>query len=188
MIRLLTATAFAALLAGAASAQTAVPFGHFESVELRGGGHVVLHRGDAQRVSVIKGSTQFTSFHIEDGNQLVIDACNDHCPAHYDLEIDIATPNIHGVAVQGGGSIVGKPGFPAQDSIAAAVKEGGAIDLRAIDARSVTAAVSGGGQIAVRPGKSLIGAINGGGEIRYSGHPNVTSAVNGGGEITRDGD
>jgi hypothetical protein len=73
-------------------AQSAVPVPHFDSVELEGGGHVVIRYGDAQQVRLIQGSTEFTHFRVEEGGKLRIDACNRDCPHQYDLEIEITTP------------------------------------------------------------------------------------------------
>jgi hypothetical protein len=158
----------------------------FDSVELRGGGHVTLRYGATQRVTLVKGSAQVTRFAIEDGHKLSIDACEDNCPSDYDLDVEIATPRITGAAVSGGGRIVGESGFPAQDHVVAAVNGGGDVDLRAIAAGTVQAAVSGGGHIHVHADRELTAAVNGGGSIRYSGKGEVTSAINGGGSVQRE--
>jgi hypothetical protein len=185
--RLLSATAFAALLATAAQAQTAVPIGHFDNAELRGGGHITFHYGAQQHVTLVNGSTQYTRFEIRDGDKLVIDACNDNCPMHYDLDIDITTPQIHGLGVSGGGHIEIAQGFPAQDHLDVAVHGGGRIDTRNLRASSGDAAVDGGGQIDIRATDALDAAVNGGGDIRYAGNPRVNTAINGGGNVSRDG-
>ncbi|HKD21694.1 MAG TPA: DUF2807 domain-containing protein [Rhizomicrobium sp.] len=155
----------------------------FDSVELRGGGHVTLRYGDTQRVTLVRGSAQVTRFAIEDGRKLSIDACEDNCPSDYDLEVEIVTPRITGAAVTGGGKIVGESGFPAQGQIVAAVDGGGNVDLHAIDTETAQAAVSGGGHILVHADRELTAAVNGGGSIRYTGKAAVTSAINGGGSI-----
>jgi hypothetical protein len=160
-----------------------VQIGPFDSVELRGGGHVTLRYGATQRVTFVQGSPQYTRLAIEDGNKLIIDVCNDNCPMHYDLDIEIVTPHLTAVAVSGGGDIESQSGFPAQDEIAAAVQGGGDVDVRAIEARTARAAVSGGGDIRIHADSELTAAVNGGGTIRYSGGAQVTSAINGGGSI-----
>jgi len=182
--RILTFAAAATLAGGAALAQTAIRLAPFRSVELRGGGHVVIRHGDAQRVTLLKGSTEFTRTRIKN-DKLVIDACNRDCPADYDLEIEIVTPDIDAVAIEGGGKIESAGDFPNQHDIAAAVKGGGSIDMRSIDASSATAAVNGGGKILVKAEHALTAAVNGGGRIDYWGDPNVTSAVNGGGSVSK---
>jgi hypothetical protein len=186
--RILVAAAFAvALVTTTASAQTTVPLAHFNGIELRGGGHVMLRHGARQKVTILQGSTRYTRFEMENSGKLVIDACNADCPRHYDLQIEIVTPDIHAVAVSGGGAIESAPGFPAQGSITAAVDGGGRIDMRAIAARTGTAAVDGGGHIEIRASTSLTASVNGGGNVRYVGNPQVTTAIDGGGSVQREG-
>jgi hypothetical protein len=184
--RMLSATAFAALLATAASAQTAVPIGHFDGVELSGGGHIVFRHGPVQRVVILKGSAQITKLHIEN-SKLVVDICDNNCPTHYDFELEITTPAIQSVSVNGGGDIDVAPGFPAQQQITAAIQGGGRIDTRNMDAGEGNAAVNGGGEIHIKAHNALTTAVNGGGEIFYSGSPSVTTAINGGGDVNREG-
>jgi len=184
--RIATAALFALplLMTGYSFAGTNVPVAPFKSIGLRGGGHVILRHGTTQHVTLLKGSMQFTSFDIR-GNELTISACNTNCPSHYDLEIDIVSPAIDGVAIEGGGAIKSQGDFPKQGKIAAAVSGGGAIDIRAMAADEVDAAVNGGGEIMTKPLHALHAAVNGGGEISYWGNPEVTSAVNGGGSVSK---
>jgi hypothetical protein len=167
-----------------AHAQESVSVEPFRNVELRGGGHVLLRRGPEQRVTLLRGSTRFTRVRVRENGQLVIDACNEDCPRQYDLEIEIVTPRIAGVAISGGGKIESGRGFGRQDSIAAAVEGGGHIDIRSIDAEHVDAAVNGGGHVELRAERTLEAAVDGGGHISYWGNPSVTSAVNGGGTVS----
>jgi len=172
------------LMAGPSFAGTDVSVAQFKSIGLRGGGHVILHHGATQHVTLVKGSTQFTTFDSH-GGELTINACNASCPNHYDLEIDIVSPTIGGVAIEGGGAIESQGDFPKQGKIGAAVSGGGAIDIRTMAADEVDAAVNGGGHIMTKPVHALHAAVNGGGEISYWGDPAVTSAVNGGGSVTK---
>jgi hypothetical protein len=174
-----------ALVAAPALAQTIVPAAHFDSVELEGGGHVLIRHGDAQQVRLIQGSTEFTRFRVEDGGKLRIDACNRDCPHQYDLEVEITTPRIEALAVDGGGAIDSEGGFPPPPRLALAIEGGGKIDTRAMKADRATAAIDGGGVIRVRAEGELTAAINGGGNIRYWGNPHVTQAIDGGGEVQR---
>lgn len=155
----------------------------FRSVELRGGGNVVVRPGPAQRVVVLNGSTQFTHFHMRGGGQLVIEACNDRCPRHYDLRIEIDSPHAPDVAIQGGGAIVAAPGFAPQPQLSAAIDGGGLIDVRSVAATKVGAAINGGGKILSGRSASLAAAVNGGGEVRYAASGNVSMAVRGGGSV-----
>ncbi|MBS0272993.1 MAG: DUF2807 domain-containing protein [Proteobacteria bacterium] len=175
----------ASLLATSALAGETINVGPFRSVELRGGGHVTIHRGAAQRVTLINGTTQYTSFTIEDGQTLVIDACDRGCPSgDYNLDVDIATPDIGGVSVDGGGGITGSADLPTK-RLNAAVDGGGHIDMRAVHADDVHAAISGGGHIQVYAASQLKAAVSGGGRIEYWGNPQVTSAISGGGHVSQ---
>src|SRR3954471_4225110 len=128
-------------LPSAASPANNVSVGPFRSIELRGGGHVILRHGSEQRVTLVQGSGEYTRFHMEHDGQLVIDACDEICPHRYDLEAELVLPRIDGVAIEGGGHI----------------------DVRSIDAEHADAAVNGGGNIAVRAERSLQAAVDGGG-------------------------
>lgn len=177
---------FCTLLLAAApvSAQELVRVAPFDSVELEGGGHVIVRHGDVQEVRLLRGSTALTRFTVDGSGKLRIEACKDDCPAHYDLQVEITTPHIHGLAISGGGAIDSDGNFPS-DRLGLAVEGGGAIDTRSMNVEKAEAAVEGGGVIRVRANAELTAAVNGGGEIRYWGDPRVTQAVNGGGEIRR---
>lgn len=182
---LLLATTTAALFAGPAAAAERVPVGHFDHVLLNGGGHVTIKYGATQSVTILKGSTQFTSFTIRHGNELQINACNDSCPHSYDLDVEIVTPALAAAAINGGGEIDAMGKFPGWNQFTAAVNGGGEMDLSAISAAQATAAVNGGGHILVTATASLTAAVHGGGEISYRGNPQVTQAIQGGGSVDR---
>ena len=163
-----------------------VPTPAFRSIDLRGGGDVTIVRGLVQRVTIVSGSSQFTHIYLEREGQLRIDACNSRCPRNYPLQIRIESPTVPSVAIEGGGTIVAARGFAPQANLAAAVHAGGTIDLRAVDARDVSAAINAGGDIYVRPRVSLSAAVHAGGDIHYSGNPQVSMAVSNGGNVSRD--
>jgi len=163
-----------------------VPTPAFRSIDLRGGGDVTIVRGPVQRVTIVSGSSQFTHIYLEREGQLRIDACNSRCPRNYPLQIRIESPTVPSVAIEGGGTIVAARGFAPQTNLAAAVHAGGTIDLRAVDARDVSAAINAGGDIYVRPRVSLSAAVHAGGDIHYSGNPQVSMAVSNGGNVSRD--
>lgn len=184
----------AAFLVGAAAPPpTLVPVPSFRSIELNGGGRVILRHGPQQRVTLLSGSTEISRIEVGPsgrrgtGNpdQLVIDACRRSCNGRYQLEVEVVTPSIEGVAVKGGGRIQTVGAFPRQPRIGAAVHGGGQIDIRSLPARQVGAAISGGGNILTTAEDTLGAAINGGGAILYWGNPKVGSAVNGGGTVRR---
>jgi hypothetical protein len=159
-----------------------VPVPHFQAVELRGGGSVVVVPGP-ERVTIVEGSSRFTRIHVDRHGSLKIDVCNDECPQHYRLRVQIQSPRVPVRAVDGGGAIDVAGGFGPVSALTLAVNGGGRIDTRAVNASDVTAAVNGGGQLLVRARSGLTGAVRGGGAIRYWGDPQVTSAIDGGGSI-----
>ena len=160
-----------------------VPVPAFTAIELSNGGDVELRRGPVQRVTIVEGSSQFTSVRVVRDRKLSIDACNARCPRHYRLRILIESPSVPVLGVSGGGRITAAPGFGSQRDLTVAVGGGGGIDVRAVPAEVATAAVSGGGAIKVRARRVLTAAVNGGGDIQYWGNPTVTSAINGGGIV-----
>jgi hypothetical protein len=161
-----------------------VPVPQFRSVELRGGGNVVVVPGPTERVTILEGSSQFTHMYVVNDGQLKIDACNEQCPRNYRLRIEIQSPRVPALAIAGGGEITTTTGFRPQDHVAVAVKGGGKIDARSVDAEQVAAAINGGGELLVRPRVSLAAAVNGGGNIRYWGNPSVSEAIRGGGAVS----
>ncbi|MGH6888975.1 MAG: GIN domain-containing protein [Rhizomicrobium sp.] len=176
--------ALAFLAAAPALAQT-VRVAPFDSIELEGGGHVVVHYGRAQQVRIVSGSAAFTRFVTDGSRKLRIEACNRECPRHYDLQVEITTPRIEGLGVSGGGAIDSTGGFPPPRRLALGVEGGGMVDARALGAQNVDAGVDGGGVIRLRASGRLTAAVNGGGLIRYWGNPKVTQAISGGGTVER---
>jgi hypothetical protein len=175
--------AFAFVVSVPTFATEFVPLPHFDAVELRGGGNVTVVPGPAERVTIVEGSSQFTHLYVDRQGSLKIDTCNRQCPHQYRLRIEIQSPRVPTLAVDGGGAINIAGGFGPERQLVAAVNGGGTIDARAVDAADVTAAVNGGGDLLVRAGSTLTGAVRGGGIIRYWGNPEVTSAIEGGGAI-----
>jgi hypothetical protein len=181
----LFAVAFVASVPALAAEPIPVP--QFRSVELTAGGDVYLVPGPVQRVTLLNGSTQLTSIRVRPEGRLEIrTSCNERCPHEYDLRIEIESPTLPDVAVHAGGRIIARPGFRLQRDVAAAVSAGGTIDLRAVEADQVSAAVNAGGDIYVRPRLTLNAAVNAGGDIHYSGNPQVSMAVANGGDVRRD--
>ena len=178
----LFALAFAA--ATPVLATETVPVPAFRSVELRGGGAITVVPGAAQRVTIVEGSSQFTRMRVERDGKLRIDTCNERCPQHYRLRIQIAAPHVPDLAISGGGMISVQGGFRPQSELNAAINGGGKIDTRALDAGDVAAAVNGGGELLVRARSDLSAAVNGGGAVRYVGNPRVASVIHGGGLVS----
>ncbi|HWI87669.1 MAG TPA: DUF2807 domain-containing protein [Sphingomicrobium sp.] len=178
---------FAIAAAAPVLAVEPVPVPTFRAIELHGGGMITIVPAEVQRVTLLEGSTQFTRVRVDREGKLVIDACNEQCPRSYHLQIQIESPHVLGVGVDGGGLINIGSGFAPQNELGVAVNGGGKIDARSIDAAHVGAAVNGGGQILVRARSALGATVNGGGEIRYWGNPVVASSIEGGGAVRKGG-
>lgn len=175
--------AFAFAAASPALATEVVPVAGFRSVELRGGGTVIVVPGQTQRVTLLEGSTRFTGLSVGQDGKLRIETCNERCPERYRMRVEIQSPTVPDLAVSGGGSISTGGGFRPQTRLSVAVNGGGRIDARAIAASAVSAAVNGGGDTLVNARSSLSAAINGGGMVRYVGNPRISSAIHGGGLV-----
>ena len=172
------------LAAAPAAAQGPVAVPSFDSVELQGGGQIVVRHGPIQRVTIVRGNSEMTRFSVERG-RLEIRACVRSC-RDYDLQVEIVTPDMDALAIRGGGAIRVEGRFPRRDELAIAVTGGGAIDARSIEAGDVAASISGGGSIRTHASARLAASINGGGAVRYRGDPETTVAINGGGSVTAD--
>ena len=186
MRSILPVFAVALTVAVPAFALESVPVPAFRSVELRGGGEVIVRPGATQRVAILEGSSAVTRFRVERDGQLRIDVCNNNCPRNYRLRVEIQSPSSPDLAISGGGVIHAAGGFAPQAQLSAAVRGGGLIDARNVLAGTVDAAVQGGGKIAVNAKVNLQAAVQGGGEVTYVGNPAVTSAIAGGGAVRRE--
>ncbi len=172
-----------AAIAAPSAAATPVQVSNFDSVELRGGGQVMLRHGAQQRVTLVSGDPAMTRFTVDADGRLRIDACVRSC-RDYDLRVEIVTPDIEAVAIRGGGRIASDGRFPRRERLAAAISGGGAIDLASLEANHVAASVSGGGLIRINARENLAANVNGGGAITYLGDPTLVSSVNGGGSVS----
>jgi hypothetical protein len=177
--------AAALLVSAPVFASELVPIQNFRSIELRGGGVVDVVPGPAQRVTIVEGTSQFTHMYVDRQGKLVINTCDQRCPPEYRLRVQIQSPRVPNLAIDGGGVMTTSGGFAPQPHLDAAVNGGGTIDARSVEVASVSAAVNGGGKLQVRPRQSLAAAVNGGGHIIYWGNPVTTVAIRGGGGVSR---
>ena len=192
--------AAAALASPVMAAQTvAVP--KFKAIELRGGGKLVLRHGPQQRVTLVSGSTNYTSLEVSgpstrrvgnvtinnSGESLVITACRAQCPRGYSPTVEVVSPDISAIAVSGGGNVEARGSFPRQSSLGISASGGAVMDVRSMAADSVGASASGGGVIRTRPMRNLGDSASGGGQIIYWGDPSVGISTSGGGSVRRGG-
>lgn len=163
--------------------QTTLQLAPFNSIEVRNGGHVVLRPAPTQRVTLLRGSLDYTRLGVTDGGRLVIDKCIRKCPRGYELEIEIFAPNLTRISLAHGGRIQSRGSFPRQSDLAVAVSNGGTIDVRSMVATRVTASVDQGGRILTVPQAWLFARVTHGGVITYWGGGQVRSSVEHGGVV-----
>jgi len=177
----------AALLAAAipAAAQTPIRVAAFDSIELRGGGEVIVRHGSEQRVTVTGGDPDLASIEVDSEHDLVIRPCRKSC-RNQRLTVEVVTPALDAIAISGGGRVRTEGGFAARTTLALAVNGGGSLDARTMRADTVAGAVTGGGQIRTSPARTLAAAIRGGGAITYTGDPQTVVSIHGGGTVTRE--
>lgn len=186
MIRLVAAAATALMLAGTALAGTNLSFPAFTGIAVHGGGHVILHHGNVQRVTIIKGDLSKADLHLS-GNTLDISPCKNWCWNVSQFEVEIVSPKIEAIEAHGGGAVDATGDFPKQSVLSVQAHGGGAIDTRAIPAETVTAQAHGGGAIHVKALATISAQAHGGGTITYSGNPaQIAVQTHGGGAITKE--
>jgi hypothetical protein len=157
----------------------------FRSVELHDGGNVIVRHGQTQRVTILMGDARYTRVRLAGGQRLVIEKCQPECPSRYQHQVEVITPEISAISVSNGGTVQSVGAFPVQASIAAAVEQGGTIDIRSIHADAVDASVDSGGRIFTTPRETLAATIVSGGGITYWGDPRVKRTVRDGGAVAR---
>ena len=184
-VRFLLGSVVVVLFTSPIVAQKIVPLTPFNSVELHDGSHAIIRHGPTQRVTLLKGSLDYTSVTVADGGRLVIDSCAMHCPRGYDLEIEIVTPDVAGISVMDGGTIQSSGTFPRQTEIRVAVSSGGTIDIRSMSVDTVTASVNSGGRIFTRPQTALSASVADGGIITYWGDARVSKSIKRGGVVSK---
>jgi hypothetical protein len=182
-MRFVTALSFLGLSVSP-PAQTPVQVAQFHAIEAGNGAHVTVRYGATQRVTMVKGSKEYSRISVTRGGTLLIDNCPDHCPRGYELEIEIVTPILSSVSLTSGGRIEGRGTFPRQAEIDVDVAHGGTIDIRPLVVDRVTASVNQGGRILTVSETSLVATVNQGGFIAYWGHAKVSSSISHGGVVT----
>lgn len=185
MSRLLSIAVLSAMaLASSGAAPAVIPVGQFRSVELHDGGNVIVRHGPTQRVTILMGDSRHTRVRVA-GQRLVIEKCQPDCARDYQHRVEVITPEISGVSVSNGGTVQSVGAFPAQAAIAAAVEQGGTIDIRSIPVDAVHASVDSGGRIFTTARETLTATILSGGAITYWGDPRVQRTIRDGGVLAR---
>jgi beta-lactamase regulating signal transducer with metallopeptidase domain len=151
-----------------------------ETISMSGGGEIVVRYGRSHQVRMVRGSGANVS--VSDGSLSV--QCTGNCG---NVSVEVTTPRVEALAIQGGGVIRVAGGFPRMPELALAIHGGGRIDARMLPATSVAAATRGGGTILTTAESDLAASTSGGGEIRYWGTQNVATSIQGGGHVTPGG-
>jgi hypothetical protein len=194
---LLSAALLFGIDAAPAAGEIVIPLSRFNSIELNGGGTVILRYGQEQRVRLVRGSLKEIDIRVSKGeqirlggnaivanrDQLIIDACRKGKCGETAPVVEVYTPSMSAVSVKNGGRLEARGAFPLQANVGAAVSSGGTMDLRAMPFSNVGASVSGGGSLLVRAETSLGASVQGGGDIRFWGNPSVGYSISGGGTI-----
>ncbi len=88
------------LLAASPAASKDVRAAKFQSVEVKGDAKVTLRKGRTQRVRILKGDPQVSSFKVlgsgrdlSRNSRMVINTCATECPPDYQLEVEITSPD-----------------------------------------------------------------------------------------------
>ena len=180
-----TVLAAAIALAAPAGAQTPIRVGSFDSIELRGGGEVIVRYGREQRVTLLTGDPGLASIEVDSEHDLVIRPCRRSC-RNQRLRVEVITPILEAIAIDGGGTIRTEGAFPARGTLALAINGGGSLDARAMRADTVASAINGGGRMRTSPLRNIAAVVRGGGAILYTGNPQTIVNVEGGGTVSRD--
>jgi len=167
-----------------APSQESIQLPSFNAIEIRNGAHAVLRPAQTQRVTLVKGSLDYTRI-VVTGGVLVIDKCRVKCPRGYVLEVEILTPGVSRISFANGGWIQSQGSFAPQTNLAADVSHGGTIDVRSMAADRVTASVQQGGRILTVPRGSLFASVAQGGAITYWGDAQVKSSIQHGGVVSK---
>jgi len=155
----------------------------FNSIEVRNSGHLVVRPAQTQRVTLLKGSLEYTRVAVTDEGVLVVDRCRVKCPRGYELEIEVLAPSLRRLSLANGGWIQTAGNFAPQTDLAVVVRHGGRIDVRSMAVDRVTATVEQGGRILTVPRGSLFARVAQGGVITYWGNAQVRSSIQHGGVV-----
>ena len=169
----------------ASFAQETIQLAPFTSIALGDGAHAVLRPAATHRVTLVKGSTEYSRVVVTEAGELAIEKCKRKCPKGYELEIEVFAPYVTRISLANSGRIQSREGFPRQGELTVAVEHGGTIDVRSIVADRVTAFVNQGGGIFTVPRAWLFASVNQGGSVTYWGDPQVKSSIEHGGAVTR---
>ncbi len=171
-----------AIAATASSASTFIPQPRFDGISITGGGQVIVKRGPSHNVRIVRGDPAALEITSTRQSGLSI-RCRPNACRHFTPRVEVTTPFVSALAINGGGYMLVERGFGPQRDLALSVRGGGQIDTTALAASKVAASISGGGKIETRAGASLAASVRGGGAISYYGTPQMATSIQGGGAV-----
>ena len=166
-------------------AQTPLQLAPFSVIESLSSGHVVLRPGSSHRVTLLKGSLEYTRVTVTDRGVLQIEKCYLKCPRGYELELEVLVPSLARISLSNGGRIESVGTFRRQAELSVTVAHGGMVDVRSMVADRVTATVEQGGRILTVPQSTLLAMVTQGGAITYWGNGQVKSSIEHGGVVNK---
>ena len=182
--------AAAVLFATGASADTTVPVSQFHSITVEGMGHITFVRGAQQRVVLKQGDTNNTQIYVKDGD-LVFKSCpgkglfgwSNSCPMGYELQVEVTTPGLTGVEIDGSGKFDVAGSFPQQPKLDIEINGSGNVDLSGMPAASSDVAIHGSGKVYTTAREKLDVEITGSGTVIYGGNPHISQTIMGSGVV-----
>lgn len=173
----------------------------FTAIEASDASDLVITIGAAQSVRVEADDNLLSHIETTTRNGVLYIRSTGSYSTYKPPVVTITLPSLSGVRMRGSGDAritgirggalslegIGSGDFHVTgqaDTVSAKIKGSGDIDLRALDARDVDAAIYGSGSARVRASHSLRAAVYGSGDIAYSGTAKVDSTVMGNGRIS----
>jgi beta-lactamase regulating signal transducer with metallopeptidase domain len=141
------------------------------------GGLVILSYGETTSVQPSNGQLVAS---VDAAGRMTVAPCKG-CEGG---TLRMTSPTVPPLSVEGG-SITVDAGFPAQAHDSASIRNGGLINLAAVEVASSEAKIKGGGQIMLRASDTLDASVEGGGNILYLGNPALNSMVRAGGWVAK---
>jgi beta-lactamase regulating signal transducer with metallopeptidase domain len=143
------------------------------------GGLVILSYGETASVQPSNGQVIAS---VDAAGRMTVAPCKG-CEGG---TLRVTSPTVPPLSAEGG-SITVDEGFPAQARGSASIRNGGLINLMAVEVTNGEAEIKGGGQIMLSASSTLNASVKGGGNILYLGNPAVNSMVKDGGWVTKIG-
>ncbi len=176
----------------------------FERVRVSGGVDIELRRAEFASVEVVGDDNlvERVSVRVDDGT-LVVELDDDYIYHDSSLTVLASTPRLAMLTIDGSSralveefdgpllelSINGSGDVRAAgnvESLVAAIRGSGDMDLEDLTARNASVRISGSGEVEVYAEERLDVVISGSGDVRYHGSPRTSVEISGSGSFERD--